>query len=388
MAFFLAVVWLVLSAYVVLCVVVRLPPFRSRRKALFIGVPASFVVMVFLALNFPLSDRAGQATASSIVTAANGKPPASGRDGSRSGDLGSVGDAVASAPDGQGSPGLEGQIRRAERTTAVLVAGVDADVPEAKSSSKVDDAAPAEDVTAEDEAPLSITVADKRVTLVGLTHHNDGIDRRLTYRDPKVLRLTRDDVASGKWTIAEDSIDVFCFADGNNAVLAAISGRIHATNGKARQFTAFKDGDGVLVDDGELLQVHEPFDAPIALIDAARTAGLDLCGQKSIDQISEAANAAVEEPAEPEDPEQRKTVALSHIALAILGAELCRYQVEHGVIAMHAALAGLNPSKLADVIREPLLAAGVVLSSGPPAEICRDVVWAQYGSDGLGFVSR
>lgn len=361
-----SLLWFIASCYVLLCIAFKLPPFRSRLKALVIGVPASLAVMVVLAFSLPSPPRQeGEVKVAAAQPVRVAARPV---------------DAEPAPSAGEASAALLAEAKVAGGKSAVGDDG-------AVAAESVEDR---EGVHSDNEGndDLSITVSGNRVTLVGLTHHNDGIDRRLTYRDPKVLRLTRDDVASGKWTIAEDSIDVFCFADGNNAVLAAISGRIHATNGKARQFTAFKDGDGVLVDDGELLQVHEPFDAPIALIDAARTAGLGLCGQKSIDQISGAANAAVEEQAEPADPEQRKTVALNHIALAILGAELCRYQVEHDIIAMHAALAGLNPSKLTDVIREPLLAAGVVLSSGPTAEICRDVVWAQYGSDGLGFVSR
>ena len=107
--------------------------------------------------------------------------------------------------------------------------------------------------------------------------------------------LNRSDFSADVWTIEPDQTTVICWADGNNAVFFTINDHFYAANGKARQFVRFKDGDGMFTPAGKLIAVEEPpAGEHLRLLHEIIQTGLKLCGEKSIEEIAEAAEQGVQ----------------------------------------------------------------------------------------------
>jgi hypothetical protein len=229
--------------------------------------------------------------------------------------------------------------------------------------------------------------------VIGLTHVNQALGERVNYLQPRIPQMTKEDVSDGAWTIADPSTEVICFADGNNAVFLTVGGRVFAANGKARQFIRHEDGDGILFPLGEVIKVHELEPRThVELVSAVIDAGLGLCGQKSVDDISGAATAAVaDSTASPtelgqETPEQADV--LLNVALAVRGAELCGYGFDPVAVVDYMVEHDVDQDTYA-AKAEPylLLADGILRGSGDLA-FCQRSFLPKFGPDGLRFVSE
>ena len=220
--------------------------------------------------------------------------------------------------------------------------------------------------------------------IVALTHHHDGLGKQVTYRAPLTAILTEADVPAGAWTIPDKQTTVLCFRDGNNAVIFTIGGEFYAANGKARQFVDFAGGDGVLLESGRLVEVRE-LEAGLHpdLRQAAIDTGLKLCGQKSLEATSEAVEAAAEKPGM--TPHQ---AAMLEAALAIRGAELCRFKLDEVAVVDHLQASDIDLDTYKAEIPVYSLVVTKMFSDVGEKDFCHTVLLPRFGPDGRKFVSE
>jgi len=266
-----------------------------------------------------------------------------------------------------------------EETTAAIGA--------VSTSTPIDAAAPAAASVVQVADKGSPTESPSNLEIAGLTHHNKAMGKKLTYRQPLMERINKDDLPADDWTIKEDHTDVICFADGNNAVFFTIGDRIYAANGKARQFVRHEDGDGVVLKDGTVVPVYEvDRSAHGALAAKAIDIGLDLCGQKSLDEIAQAAEDAVNSDDAEATTEARED-ALIDAALAIIGAEKCGYQLDPVPVVDFLQSKGISNNDFKAEFPQFATAAKVLLSSADKS-FCEKKILPKFGPEGMGFVSR
>ncbi|MBO6719072.1 MAG: hypothetical protein JJ913_14035 [Rhizobiaceae bacterium] len=321
-----AFIWFGCVVYSLVGFIKPIWPYRSRRQVLFAGLPVLFIAMVILA---------------TVAPSPTSKTTASARDG-RS-------DEVAEQPSESLQAQAEPQAQAKPQTAA---------------------------------APLS--------TIAGLTHHHDGRDRRVTYHQPIIRRLERSEVEVGLWTLSADHSDIICFEDGNNAVFFTDADKVYAANGKARQFLDFEDGDGMVNSDDELVQIHGPDRAKHnELISKVIEIGLDLCGQKSMAEISAAVEAASEESVPTEIPQASSAeAAFLHTAFAIRGAELCGLKLEPIAVLHYLQTVGVELEQYEARMDGYLALVSAMIGERPDADFCPLLVWGKFGPDGLGLVSE
>ncbi len=169
-------------------------------------------------------------------------------------------------------------------------------------------------------------------------------------------------------------------------MIFTIDGALYAANGKARQFVRFKDGDGVMFDDGILRQVRELRPGSyLRLVNHVIKVGLALCGQKSLDEISDAVQVASED-AKPKADEPPKVVAMTHIAMAMRGAEVCGYEIDFAAIAAYARQNGVSREEIVTSLGPYVDLANEVIGEGGKA-FCEERLYPKYGPDGFQFLS-
>jgi hypothetical protein len=177
---------------------------------------------------------------------------------------------------------------------------------------------------------------------------------------------------------------VLCFEDGNNAVFFTIGGEFYAANGKARQFVDFAGGDGVLLESGKLLQVKELEAGLHAEVrQVAIDTGLKLCGQKSLEEIAQAVDAAAEKPAM--TPQQAAMLAT---ALAIRGAELCRFKLDEVAVVDHLQANDIDLDTYKAEIPVYSLVVTKMFNDVGEKDFCHTVLLPRIGPDGKKFVSE
>lgn len=226
----LVLIWLLVSLYTLISFLKPLPPFRTRKRTLVIGVP---IVFVFLLL---------------------------------------IGIAV---DDPSVEPNIKAVTKNMDAPSNNAVAVVVKDAPKASK-------------------PIRVTKPD--LDIAALTHFHGTIERRVTYKKQRSVRLYRDNYPDTEWTIQSGYFDVICFEDGNNAVITGVDGIYYAQNGKAKQFTRFEDGDGMLSDNDKVIQINRtgsPLSGSMHSLAIAK--GFEMCPAKSIEEISKAVRAAMED---------------------------------------------------------------------------------------------
>lgn len=216
----LVIVWLFGLIFVLASLFRPVPPFRSRTQAFFLGLPGILIgpFVIAIALGWAPAPREGGAT------------------------------VIATAPDPQSASRPPEDAGPSPLATTDVVATTTTTTPAAPSATEI----------------------------VGLTHINKALGKRVSYREPRTKVLVKQDVPEGAWTIKELSTKVICFADGNNAVFFTIGERFIAANGKARQFVRHKAGDGIVLANDKVAPVEElERGTHIKLVDAVIDAGLD-----------------------------------------------------------------------------------------------------------------
>lgn len=220
--------------------------------------------------------------------------------------------------------------------------------------------------------------------IVALTHYHDGMRQQVTYLKPMTAILTSSDVPDGIWTLDERQTTVLCFQDGNNAVFFTIAGEIYAANGKARQFVDFASGDGVVLETGELRQIQElepGLHSGLRQIVIER--GLTLCGQKSLDAASEAVTAG----AENSDMSVHQAAMLT-TALAVRGAELCRFQLDEVAVVDYLQANQIDFGTFNSEISAYGLVVMKMFSDVGEQEFCHTILLPKFGPEGRKFVTR
>lgn len=319
-------------AYLVLIGLIRpIRPFRSRTQAGLIGLPALLAVPLILAsLAAPPRPPAGVNEPSAAALAQTSEPAQGGE------DVGEIQQISETAP-------------KATETSAA-------------------------------------SMHEVQFEIAALTHMNTALNRRVTYREPLAQKLEQSELKAGAWTIEQPYTNVICFNDGNNAIFFIIDGRFYAANGKARQFVRFEDGDGIVLASGELRAVEEIEPGKHAdVLSAVRQVGLELCGQKSVDEISEAVVTAVEpvkaQPVSRED-------ALMKAALAIKGAEICRYSFDPVPVVDYLEVNGVDKETYAAEIDTYLALAKGIFDDADGPTFCQQKLLPEFGPDGLKFMSE
>ncbi|MEJ6785595.1 hypothetical protein [Aminobacter sp. Piv2-1] len=329
LAAFLAIGWLFAFMLVIASLFRPVPPFRTRLQALLLGLPTLIFgpFLIGIALGWAPEPRD---TARSQPSASQAAP-------------------VAAAPD---------------TSTAAQTA-------DAGSSSQAAG-------TAEPQVAPTLKV-------VALTHINRATGKRVTYLEPRTKVLVKQDVPEGAWTVASSSLQVVCFADGNNAVLFTMDGRFIAANGKARQFVRYGDGDGIILDNDTVVPVEElERGKHVELVSAVIDAGLELCGQKSIEEIGDALRKATNDPA-PTSP-ALDNEALLNAALAIKGGEHCQFDFDAPKLVDYLEENGVDQARFTAEI-EPYLAIAVGIIAGSGKDYCREKLLPKFGPAGFGIVS-
>jgi hypothetical protein len=226
--------------------------------------------------------------------------------------------------------------------------------------------------------------AGQGADVAGLTHHHDGVGKQVTYRSPASVSLTKADVPKAAWTIDDADTTVLCFEDGNNAVFFNIDGEFYAANGKARQFVDFADGDGILLESGELRQVRELEGGLHAeLRQIVIDTGLKLCGQKSMDDIAQNVVAASEKPAM-----TPKQATLLQAAIGIRGAELCRFKLDEVAVVDYLQANDIDLETFNSEMPVYNVIVGKMFVDVGEQEFCRNVLLPRFGPDGMKFVSE
>lgn len=110
---------------------------------------------------------------------------------------------------------------------------------------------------------------------------------QIIFRRPKVVRLSKGDVAKGVWSLKQEHLDIICFADGNNALMVHVGDEYYAANGKARQFVDYDKNEGLVSTNNRLIQLHTwPGGMEhLALHTSVIEAGFKLCPRKSLDSV-------------------------------------------------------------------------------------------------------
>jgi hypothetical protein len=333
---FLALFILAVLLYLLVSLIRPLPPFRKRLHVLLLGIPgglfAILVMMVISGLTMKTNQLATKPTEASEKVVSDG--------------------ANAEAPS---------------------VAAP----PEEQDGSKQEIVATAEEQAANTER--------QEFAISALTHHNKAMGKLVTYRDPRAARIERSEFSKDEWTIKADHADVICFADGNNAVFLAMDGAIVAANGKAGQFIDHADGDGIVLKDGTLQPVLEPdLEKNARLLNQAIRVGLELCGQKDLDEITRSAKEAVE-PADGEP--QGKDALYLDAALVMVGAKICGYKLDAVALVDHLQANGIDQADFKADIEPYLGLAEGILKAGDKS-FCKDQLLPKFGKDGFGFVSE
>ncbi|AMS40147.1 hypothetical protein [Aminobacter aminovorans] len=334
----LVIAWLFAFMLVIASLFRPVPPFRSRLQALFLGLPAlvfgPFIIAMMLGwAPEPRNPARAQTPASPAPEVAPQPSPA----------------AVAQNGD-TGSSATEAQ-------TAV---------------------------------PAEVQVAAQVLKVVALTHINRATGKRITYREPRTTVLVKQDVPEGAWTVAEGSLQVLCFADGNNAVFFTMGDRFFAANGKARQFVRHRDGDGIVLENDVVVPVEElERGKHVKLISAVIDAGLDLCAQKSIDEINDAArNASGPSPSATPPTPPLSDEALFNAALAIRGADICGYDFNAAAMVDYLEQHNIDQQRFTAEVEPYLVIANGILSGTRDKTFCRKDFLPKFGPDGLGIVSK
>lgn len=333
----LVIAWLFAFMLIIASLFRPVPPFRSRLQALFLGLPAlvfgPFVIAMMMGwMPEPRDPARAQTSVSPVPQAPQPSPPVVAQNG----DTGSS--AVGSQ-------------------TAVAA---------------------------------EVQVAAQAPKVVALTHINRATGKRVTYREPRTKVLVEQDVPEGAWTVTERSLRVFCFADGNNAVFFAMGDRFFAANGKARQFVRHRDGDGIVLENDAVLPVQELERGKHGkLVSAVIDAGLDLCGQKSIDEINDAArNASGPSPSATSPTPPLSDEALFNAALAIRGADICGYDFNAAAMVDYLEQHNIDQQRFTSEVEAYLVVANGILSGTGDKTFCRTDFLPKFGPDGLGIVSK
>lgn len=335
---FLALFILAVLLYLLVSLIRPLPPFRKRLHVLLLGIPgglfAILVMMVIAGLTMKTNQLATEPTEASEKVVADG-----------------------------GGEGTPSEVTATENQ----------------------DISGQEIATATQPEEQAANTERQEFAISALTHHNKGMGKRLTYRDPRTVRIERSEFSKDDWSITADHADVICFADGNNAVFLAMDGAIVAANGKARQFIDYADGDGIVLKDGTLQSVLEPdLEKHARLLNQAIQVGLELCGQKDLDEITKAAKEA----AEPADGEpQSKDALYLDAALVMVGAKICGYKLDAVALVDHLQANGIDQADFKADITPYLGLAEGILKAGDKS-FCKDQLLPKFGKDGFGFVSE
>ncbi|QNH35570.1 hypothetical protein H5P29_06620 [Aminobacter sp. MDW-2] len=327
----LVVVWLFGLIFVLASLFRPVPPFRSRTQAFFLGLP-------------------GMLIGPFVIAIALGWAPAPRDQG---------GSTIAPEPQSAGRP--PENAGPSPLATTDVVAATTTTTPPTPSAPEI----------------------------VRLTHINKALGKRVSYREPRTKVLVKQDVPAGAWTIKEPSTKVICFADGNNAVFFTIGERFIAANGKARQFVRHKAGDGIVLANDKVAPVEElERGTHIKLIDAVIDAGLALCAQKSVDEISKAVKEAAEVPAAASQPvASLDNEVLFNAALAIRGAEICGYDFNAGSMVDYLQAHDVDQKAFTAKVEPYLVIANGILSGGDK-RFCKKDFLPKFGPEGFGFVSE
>ncbi|MDR7223722.1 hypothetical protein [Aminobacter aminovorans] len=327
----LVIVWLFGLILVLASLIRPVPPFRSRMQALFLGLPGILIgpFVIAIALGW------------------------------------------APAPRDQGG------------------ATVIATAPEPQSASRPEDAGPSPLASTDVVATTTTTTpaAPSAPEIVGLTHINKALGKRVNYREPRTKVLVKQDVPAGAWSLKELSTKVICFVDGNNAVFFTIGERFIAANGKAQQFVRHKAGDGIVLANDKVAPIEElERGTHIKLVDAVIDAGLALCAQKSVDEVTKAVRNGPDKPSHPlaTSPEEE---ALFNAALTIKGGERCRYELSAPRLVDYLEEHGIDHARFTIEI-EPYLATAAGFLEGSGKSYCKDKLLPKFGPEGLGFLSE
>ncbi|CAN7526568.1 MULTISPECIES: hypothetical protein [unclassified Aminobacter] len=262
--------------------------------------------------------------------------------------------------------------------------------PEPQSASRPpEDAGPSPLATTDVVATTTTTTppTPSAPEIVGLTHINKALGKRVSYRKPRTKVLVKQDVPAGAWSLQEPSTKVICFADGNNAVFFTIGERFIAANGKARQFVRHKAGDGIVLANDKVAPIEElERGTHIKLVDAVIDAGLALCAQKSVDEVTKAVRNGPDKPSHPlaTSPEEE---ALFNAALTIKGGERCRYELSAPRLVDYLEEHGIDHTRFTTEI-EPYLATAAGFLEGSGKSYCKDKLLPKFGPEGLGFLSE
>ena len=114
--------------------------------------------------------------------------------------------------------------------------------------------------------------------------------------------------------------------------------------------------------------------------------GLDLCGQKNLDEIADAVGKAAEGSGRPRS--DRLEAAFIDAAFAIKGAERCRLNLDAEAIVDHLQAQGAKLSTIKTVLEPYLALTASVVSERSKAEFCLLLIESRFGPGGLGFVSE
>lgn len=325
----LVIVWLFGLIFVLASLFRPVPPFRSRTQAFFLGLPGiligPFVIAIALGWAPAPRDQGGSTIAREPQSAS--RPP----------------------EDAGPSP----------RATTDVVATTTTTTPAGPSAPEI----------------------------VGLTHINKALGKRVSYGEPRTKVLVKQDVPAGAWSLKELSTKVICFADGNNAVFFTIGERFIAANGKARQFVRHKAGDGIVLANDKVAPVEElERGTHMKLVNAVIDAGLALCAQKSVDEVSKAVRNGPDTPSHPlaTSPEEE---ALFNAALTIKGGERCRYELSAPRLVDYLEEHGIDHARFTTEI-EPYLATAAGFLEGSGKSYCKDKLLPKFGPEGLGFLSE
>lgn len=330
----LVVVWLFGLIFVLASLFRPVPPFRSRTQAFFLGLPGILIGPFVIAI------------------------------------------ALGWAPAHRDQGG----------------ATVTATAPDPHSASRPpEDAGPSPLVSTDVVATTTTTTpaAPSAPEIVGLTHINKALGKRVSYREPRTKVLIKQDVPDGAWSIKELSTKVICFVDGNNAVFFTIGERFIAANGKARQFVRGKAGDGIVLANDKVAPVEElERGTHMKLVNAVIEAGLALCGQKSVDEISNAVKEAAEAPSAASQPvASPDDEVLLNAAFAIRGAEICGYDFKAASMVDYLQEHDVDQEAFTTKVEPYLVIANGVLSSGDK-RFCKKEFLPKFGPEGFGFVSE
>ncbi|QOF69521.1 hypothetical protein IG197_16795 [Aminobacter sp. SR38] len=330
----LVVVWLFGLIFVLASLIRPVPPFRSRMQALFLGLPGILVGPFVLAIALGWAPKPRHPDSVPAIATAQ-EPQSASRAPEETGPS-------PSAPNGA-----------VATTTTTNPGGPSA--PE----------------------------------IVGLTHINKALGKRVTYSQARTRVLVSQDVPAGAWSIKEVSTKVICFVDGNNAVFFTIGERFIAANGKARQFVRHKAGEGIVLANDKVAPVEElERGTHTKLVDAVIDAGLALCGQKSVDEISNSVEEAAEAPPAAAQPvASRDNEVLLNAALAIRGADICGYDFNAASMVDYLQEHDVDQEAFTTKVEPYLVIANGILSSGNK-RFCKKDFLQKFGPEGFGFIAE